>query len=499
MIILQYSSVRYDHHYFGLQTNLLAALGLLVSFCLALPWPLLLLWPTNSSTKTFQDTLRKLTDLLQRKRDQVKKTKGLSLPSLRNPFSPSTFKTSLPSSANPHCYLQQAVVITIMFLASTTMLSTQKKGADESVPEYNKILTIMAYNGRSLPGLPGLWLGAAQTQHRLASSIAFLLCLFLPLFFINRRLSFASIVATSCLTIPLGLFYVNLSFYTINWLVLLVPPTVSSVSLVLRGLIAIVIASLLFALTLARFEHFARWNEKEKKNTPYWTNSRIPTIILALVTVFAAVLGSVIISTKLMMRLSSIASELQSKKCYSNSYDCDYYYDDHYFPYVEAIVAFLTFAMAHIALSMIVMVIAFLVFLLGHKISGLTSWMLGSTAFGLTVATIVYYALCLRRFMEPLQFDIFNTEFIFINNAALGLLVSSVFMFIGRKSCLEPLSLILHFLLSLPSYLRHSIPPFPSSALVSLPSIKVSISANNVLFLLICVAGPRGQEECGRK
>ena len=472
MIILQYNSVFYDdyHHLFF---GLLAALGLFVSFCSAIPWPLLLLWPTNSSTKTFQDTLRKLTDLLQRKRDQVKKTKGLPLPSLRNPFSPSTFKTSLPSSANPHCYLQQAVVITIMFLASTTMLSTQKKDADESVPEYNKILTIMAYNGRSLPGLPGLWLGAAQTQHRLASSIAFLLCLSLPLFFINRRLSFASIVATSCLTIPLGLFYVNLAFYTINWLVLLVPPTVSSVSLVLRGLTAIIIASLLFALTLARFEDFARRNEKEKKNTPYWTNSQVPTTILALVTVFVAVLGFVIISTNLMMGLSSIASELQGRTDCLNP-PCDNLYD--HFGFDRAVEAFLTFAMAHVGLSMIVMIIAFLVFLLGHKISGLTSWMLGSTAFGLTVATIAYYALYLRRFMEPLQLDISNTEFIFINNAALGLLVSSVFMFIGRKSCLEPLSLILHFLLSLPSYLRHSIPPFPSSALVSLPSIKVSFN-----------------------
>merc|ERR1719219_2422629 len=180
-----------------------------------------------------------------------------------------------------------------------------------------------------------------------------------------------------------------------------------------------------------------------------------------------------------MMRLSSIASELVVviPTSYSNSYIS---YDGHYFPYVEATVAFLTFAMAHVALSMIVMVIAFLVFLLGHKISGITSWLLGSTAFGLTVATIVYYALCLRRFMEPLQFDISNTEFIFINNAALGLLVSSVFMFTGRKSCLEPLSLILHFLLSLPSYLRHSIPPFPSSARVSLPSTKDQEAKKNV-------------------
>ena len=197
-----------------------------------------------------------------------------------------------------------------------------------------------------------------------------------------------------------------------------------------------------------------------------------------------------------MMGLSSIASELQGRTDCLNP-PCDNLYD--HFGFDRAVEAFLTFAMAHVGLSMIVMIIAFLVFLLGHKISGLTSWLLGSTAFGLTIATIAYYALYLRRFMEPLQFDISNTEFIFINNAALGLLVSSVFMFTGRKSCLEPLSLILHFLLSLPSYLRHSISPFPSIALVSLPSIKVSISANNVLFLLICVAGPRGQEECGRK
>ena len=145
MIILQYNSVFYDdyHHLFF---GLLAALGLFVSFCSAIPWPLLLLWPINSCTKTFQDTLRKL----QRKHEQVKKIKGLSLPSLRNPFSISSFKTSQPD----HYYLQQAVVIIIMVLA-TTMISTQLMGATDIT--YDGWAPFKASQGQ------GPWLVCSQT------------------------------------------------------------------------------------------------------------------------------------------------------------------------------------------------------------------------------------------------------------------------------------------------------------------------------------------------
>ena len=112
--------------------------------------------------------------------------------------------------------------------------------------------------------------------------------------------------------------------------------------------------------------------------------------------------------------------------------------------------AFVTFGIAHLGLSMTLMVIAFLVFLVGHNISGLTSWLLGSNAFGLTIAIIVYYVLCLREFMEPMESDILNTEFIFINNAAVGLLVGSVLMFKGCKAFVELVACLLNVLLVLP-------------------------------------------------
>jgi len=51
----------------------LRASCLICSICLALPWPLLLLWPTNSCIKTFQfqETLGKHTNMLQKKQVQV--------------------------------------------------------------------------------------------------------------------------------------------------------------------------------------------------------------------------------------------------------------------------------------------------------------------------------------------------------------------------------------------------------------------------------------------
>merc|ERR550517_634042 len=51
----------------------LRATGLICSICLALPWPLLLLWPTKSRTKTFQfqEIFGKYTNMLQKKQVQV--------------------------------------------------------------------------------------------------------------------------------------------------------------------------------------------------------------------------------------------------------------------------------------------------------------------------------------------------------------------------------------------------------------------------------------------
>jgi len=52
--------------------------------------------------------------------------------------------------------------------------------------------------------------------------------------------------------------------------------------------------------------------------------------------------------------------------------------------------------------------------------------------------------------MEPMEFDIYNTEFIFINNAAIGLLVGSVFMCKGCKAFVELVTCLLKALLVLP-------------------------------------------------
>ena len=205
----------------------------------------------------------------------------------------------------------------------------------------------------------------------------------------------------------------------------------------------------------------------------------------------------------------------------------------------------MTFALAHLVLSTITMIIALLVFLAGFNISGLTSWLLGSSMFGLTVATIVYYVLCLRRFMEPLELDILNTEFVFINNAALGLLLGSIFMIKGNEAVVGLLGCLLNALLALPlllvlpvlkiatsllffarfllemgflllpllvglPILAIAIPILPIvivilpiargvSNLVSLHPTKVSFSLSAVNLMISCVAGPRDRGNHGFK
>merc|ERR1712200_172190 len=110
-----------------------------------------------------------------------------------------------------------------------------------------------------------------------------------------------------------------------------------------------------------------------------------------------------------MQKLPSIVPD-----CSSNCNSC------HYSRFYQPVRAFVTFGIAHLGLSMSIMVIVFLIFLIGHKISGLMSWLLGCCTFGMTIATIIFYYLSLREFMEPMEFDILNKEFIFINNAAIG-------------------------------------------------------------------------------
>jgi len=423
---------------------------------LALPWPLLVLWLTNRSNKTLscQETLRKLNDELQERQIQVKKTIVSLLPSLQDQLSPSSFKINVATSASPlpGCFFQQTVVITIMLLAST-MFAAQLTDAGMTSANIRtaNILERLEDPGESysflneergnwLPlGLPCLSPSKTKLVVIVAAPVTFILCL--PLFVLNRRLSFASLFISLLFTIPLGFFYAFLSICTSNWLILFVPSSVSLPSLALRIVIAVassIIAALFFALNLSYLENFAKRNktmEKEQtKTTPHWILACLSLIIL-----MVTVCGLILITTNLMQKLPSIVPD-----CSSNRNSC------HSSRFYQPVTAFVTFGIAHLGLSMTIMVIAFLLFLVGHKISGLTSWLLGCCAFGMTIATIVYYYLGLREFMEPMEFDIYNTEFIFINNAAIGLLVGSVFMCKGCKAFVELVTCLLKALLVLP-------------------------------------------------
>ena len=311
--------------------------------------------------------------------------------------------------------------------------------------------TYTSHDSWSQLDFPGPWLDPAKTKliGIIASPITFLLCL--PLFVLNQRsFSFSSLLITSFLTIPLGLFYIFFSVYETNWLVLLVPSSLSTTPLALRILVAIapsIIAALFFALVLSHLENFAsrnKWTEddEQKKTTTRWTESPIP-FIFALLILLVTVGGFLIISTNLMMTLSSGIPDCSSRY----NFGCEY---GHSYGSDQAVAAFVTFSIAHLALSTTIMVIALLVFLVGHNISRLTSCLLGCNTFGLTVATVVYYVLCLRGFMEPLEFDIYNTEFVFMSNTVVGLLVGSIFMLKGRKASVELLAFLLNAFLILP-------------------------------------------------
>ena len=91
------------------------------------------------------------------------------------------------------------------------------------------------------------------------------------------------------------------------------------------------------------------------------TESQIPFIILALLTPLVTAGGFLVISTNLMMTLSSFIPDCDSRY----NFDCEY---GHPSRSDQAVAAFVTLAIAHLALSITIM----MVFLLGHNISGLT-------------------------------------------------------------------------------------------------------------------------------
>ena len=158
------------------------------------------------------------------------------------------------------------------------------------------------------------WLDPTQTKliGIVVAPVTFLLCC--PLLLLNQRLSFASLVISLLLTIPLGFFYAFLSVYTNTWLILLAPSSLSFPSLALRIVIAIapsITAALFFALKLSYLEIFAKRNkpmeEKEKTATSHWILNS-----LSLLTLMVTVGGLIIICTNLMQRLPSVVPDCSS-------------------------------------------------------------------------------------------------------------------------------------------------------------------------------------------
>ena len=119
---------------YGLRTA-----GLIISICLALPWPLLVLCLTNRCNKT----LRKL----QEKQVQVKKTIVSLLPSLQGPLSPSSFKINVPTSANPGELSAWSLSLPIWALHHTTTIHS-------NIHSNNKALEPTSTRTHSKPGSP---------------------------------------------------------------------------------------------------------------------------------------------------------------------------------------------------------------------------------------------------------------------------------------------------------------------------------------------------------
>ena len=122
-----------QHGCYGLRTA-----GLIISICLALPWPLLVLCLTNRCNKT----LRKL----QEKQVQVKKTIVSLLPSLQGPLSPSSFKINVPTSANPGELSAWSLSLPIWIHHTNTIHS--------NIHSNNKALEPTSTRTHSKPGSP---------------------------------------------------------------------------------------------------------------------------------------------------------------------------------------------------------------------------------------------------------------------------------------------------------------------------------------------------------
>ena len=289
-----------------------------------------------------------------------------------------------------------------------------------------------------------LWLKPEDAKLMGAAAAPLTLLLCLPLFFLNRHLSFVNLFLTSLILTPMGLFYAFLSATSTTWLLLLSPSKVSQISFILRifGVVfPLIITALIFALQLSYVECIAQRNAtveettKKKKKTDvarHWIENLVAFFSSVVVTCsFASV------SMNLMKNLSTQwTSTLHGDK------------NRGWVSPVET--SFLTFGLAHLSLSASVMVMALLVLLVGKKFTRLTSFFLGLANIIASVFTQVYFYLacggCLREKVEKS----FGTMFIFDLSIVLGLLIGIFYILSGLKAFFKLVASLLKMILVLP-------------------------------------------------
>jgi len=316
----------------------------------------------------------KFTDMLRQKSGHVKEILASLLPTL-----PSPSKAHLPifDAPSPHQGPRQTAVGLIMLLVAA-MFSAQMldvgmfgdlgltelfgKGFKDELKDQED-----TYAREGMWFLPSfLWLTPeeAKLMGVAAAPISLLLCV--PVFFLNRNLSFVNLVITSLILIPMGLFYAFLSTTSTTWLLLLSPDKVSQLSLILRILgtvFPLIIAAFIFALQLSYIESIAQRNpaaEETNKKTVvehHWSEN------------VAVLLSSVVVTCS----FASVSFNLM--KSLSTQWSFTQHVSDENIGRVSSVEpSYLTFAFAHRALSASVMVVALLVFMVGKKFTGLTSF-----------------------------------------------------------------------------------------------------------------------------
>ena len=216
--------------------------GSVFSVLLALPWSLLIFWPgANCPTVTFpsEGNPAKFTKMLQEKKGKVKDIIIFLLPEF-----PATSSFDITATSVRQQRTRQAAVKIIMLLVaaifSAQMMDIGRYGVFDAVTGLfakglrEKMKDPEGTYAREEIWILFTWLYPEEVKLMRAAAAPITLLLCLPLYFLNRKLSFVNLGLMSLLLIPMGLFYAFLSSSSTIWLLLLAPGKVSQLSLSLR-------------------------------------------------------------------------------------------------------------------------------------------------------------------------------------------------------------------------------------------------------------------------